>query len=105
MAQKSTTQDEIDQLSSQISTLKKDISDISETLAELGQSSKDAASMQAKKKAAELRAAGQHQMDQAQDMAEDLGRQAGDAVHNQPMATMGVAVGLGFLLGFMTGRK
>lgn len=105
MAQKATPQEEIDQLSDQISTLKRDIADISQTLADLGQSSRDSAAAQAREKAAEMREKGRAQMDHAQDMAEDFGRQAGDVVRNQPMSTMGIAVGLGFLLGFMTGRK
>lgn len=105
MAQKATPQKEIDQLSAQVSALKDDISDISRTLGDLGRSSRDAASAQASETAAEMRAAGRQKVNDAQDMAENIGRQAGEAVHNQPMATMGLAVGLGFLLGFMTGRK
>lgn len=105
MAQKSTTQDDIDQLSAQISALKDDIAAISGTLGDLGHSSRQAASAQASETAAHLQQAGRKKLDDAQDVAEDLGRRAGEAVHNQPMATMGLAVGIGFLLGFMSGRK
>jgi ElaB/YqjD/DUF883 family membrane-anchored ribosome-binding protein len=34
-----------------------------------------------------------------------MGQQAADQVRNQPAAAVGLAVGLGFLVGFMTGRK
>jgi ElaB/YqjD/DUF883 family membrane-anchored ribosome-binding protein len=109
MAQSRTTdaspQKDIDQLSEQIATLRQDISDISQTLSGLGRSSRDAASEQARQKAADLRDAGQRQMHNAQYRAEEMGQQAADQVRNQPAAAVGLAVGLGFLLGFMTGRK
>lgn len=109
MAQSRTTdaspQKDIDQLSEQITTLRQDISDISQTLSGLGRSSRDAASEQARQKAADLRDAGQRQMHNAQYRAEEMGQQAADQVRNQPAAAVGLAVGLGFLLGFMTGRK
>ncbi|KNX41114.1 hypothetical protein ROTO_23240 [Roseovarius tolerans] len=109
MAQSRTTdaspQKDIDQLSEQITTLRQDISDISQTLSGLGRSSRDAATEQARQKAADLRDAGQRQMHNAQYRAEEMGQQAADQVRNQPAAAVGLAVGLGFLLGFMTGRK
>jgi len=98
-------QKDIDQLSEQITTLRQDISDISQTLSGLGRSSRDAASEQARQKAADLRDAGARQMHNAQYRAEEMGQQAADQVRNQPAAAVGLAVGLGFLLGFMTGRK
>ena len=71
----------------------------------LGRSSRDAASEQARQKAADLRDAGARQVHNAQYRAEEMGQQAADQVRNQPAAAVGLAVGLGFLLGFMTGRK
>ncbi|GAW35148.1 hypothetical protein RA2_02208 [Roseovarius sp. A-2] len=109
MAQSKTTdaspQKDMDQLSEQIATLRQDISDISQTLSGLGRSSREAASEQARQKAADLRDAGARQMHNAQHRAEEMGQQAADQVRNQPAAAVGLAVGLGFLLGFMTGRK
>ena len=96
---------DIEQLSAQIDTLKKDISAITRTLSELSSSTRDATVESLRSHAAELRDRGQENIRQARSHAEDLGHQAADAVRNQPAAAVGLAVGLGFLLGFMTGRK
>lgn len=87
-------QDNVEQLSEQMAILRQDISAISRSLADLGVSTKDAALESARQKAAELRVSG-----------EELGQQAVDAVRQQPAAAVGIAVGVGFLLGFLTGRK
>lgn len=101
----SSPQQEIDQLSQQIATLREDISAISKTLSGLGGSTRDAAVDSARRKVSELRHTGEQQLHAAQHRAEEMGQQAADAVRNQPAAAVGLAVGLGFLLGFMTGRK
>lgn len=88
------TQDHIEHLSEQIAVLRQDISAISKSLGDLGASTKDAAIDSARQKAADLRASG-----------EELSQQAVDAVRQQPTAAVGMAVGVGFLLGFLTGRK
>ncbi|EAQ26226.1 MULTISPECIES: DUF883 family protein [unclassified Roseovarius] len=98
-------QDEIDQLSKQIVTLREDISAISKTLSGLGGATRDAAVDGARRKVSELRHSGEQQLHAAQHRAEEMGQQAADAVRSQPAAAVGIAVGVGFLLGFMTGRK
>lgn len=109
MAQSKTTnaapQKDIEELSDQIATLKQDIADISKTLSGLGKSSREAAGDQVREKAAHLRDAGEEQLHAARHQADELGRQAADSVRNQPAAAVGIAVGVGFLLGFVTGRK
>ncbi|WP_322895849.1 MULTISPECIES: DUF883 family protein [unclassified Yoonia] len=100
-----TPQDNIDQLSSQIATLRNDIAAISKSLADLSVNSKDAAVQKARQTAAELRASGEEQLHNAQIRAEELGQQAVDAVRKQPATAVGLAVGVGFLLGFLSGRK
>jgi ElaB/YqjD/DUF883 family membrane-anchored ribosome-binding protein len=97
--------DNVEQLSEQMAVLRNDIAAISKSLADLGVASKDAAIENAKVKAAELRASGEKHLSAAQDRAEELGQQAADAVRQQPAAAVGLAVGVGFLLGFITGRK
>src|SRR6056297_3251344 len=92
-------QQDIEQLNDQIASLKKDIADISHTLSGLGKSSQAAAGEQVREKAAHLRDAGQEQLHAAQYRAEEMGQQAADTVRNQPAASVGLAVGLGFLLG------
>ena len=100
-----TPQENLDQLSEQIAVLRNDISAITQSLADLGGATKDAAMEQARAKAAQLRATGEQQYHAAHDKAEELGQQAADAVRQQPAAAVGLAVGVGFLLGFLTGRK
>ena len=100
-----TPQEKMDQLAEQMSVLRNDIAAISKSLADLGGSTKDAAMQSAREAAAELRQKGEKQLHQAQDRAEELGQQAADAVRQQPAAAVGLAVGVGFLLGFLTGRK
>ena len=88
------TQDHLDQLSEQIAVLRQDISAISKSIGDIGTSTKDAAVASARQKATDLRAS-----------SEEMGQQAVDAVRQQPAAAVGMAVGVGFLLGFLTGRK
>ncbi|MBC7153016.1 MAG: DUF883 family protein [Rhodobacteraceae bacterium] len=98
-------QDEVDQLSKQIVTLREDIAAISKTLSGLGGSARDAVVDGAHHKVSELRHAGEQQLHAAQHRAEEMGQQVAGAVRSQPAAAVGLAVGLGFLLGFITGRK
>lgn len=98
-------QQDIEQLSKQIATLREDISAITSTLSGLSGSTRDAAVDGARRKASELRHAGEEQLYSAQHRAEEMGHQAADAVRSQPATAVGLAVGLGFLLGFVTARK
>ncbi|RFP91053.1 DUF883 family protein [Rhodobacteraceae bacterium 63075] len=98
-------QKDIEQLNDQIATLKQDIAEISQTLSGLGKSSRDAAGDHVRERAAHLRDAGEEQLHAARQQADVLGRQAADTVRDQPAVAVGMAVGLGFLLGFVTGRK
>lgn len=98
-------QREIEQLSEQIAGLKDELADISHTIAQLGSSSRDVATRQVRDTASHLRARGERGLRSAQHQAEELGHQATDAVRNQPALAVGIAVGLGFLLGYLSGRK
>jgi|UPI0005651D77 ElaB/YqjD/DUF883 family membrane-anchored ribosome-binding protein len=98
-------QENIDHLSQQISTLREDISAISKTLSELGGSTRNAAMDGVRRKVSDLRHTGEEQLHAAQHQAEELGHQAADAVRNQPATAVSLAVGAGFLLGFLMGRK
>ena len=98
-------QRDVEQLSQQIAELRDDLSEISHTIAQLGASSRDAASRQVRDTAVHLRERGERGLRSAQHQAEELGHQATDAVRSQPALAVGVAVGLGFLLGYLSGRK
>jgi ElaB/YqjD/DUF883 family membrane-anchored ribosome-binding protein len=96
---------DIERLNEQMASLKQDIADISHTLSGLGKSSSQAAGEQVRETAAHVRDASQEQLQAAQYRAEEMGHKAADKVREQPATSVGLAVGLGFLLGFMTGRK
>jgi len=96
---------DIDDLSAQIATLKKDVSALTKTLGELGVHSKDAAINGARRKASEAYDAGEAQFNAAREQAERAGQYAADTVRAQPATSMAVAVGVGFMLGMLTSRR
>lgn len=98
-------QRDLDDLNAQIATLKQDVSNLTRTLGDLGVSSKEAAKAGARKKAGEVRDAGEAQWNAARDQAEQYGQYAADTVRQQPAASMAVAVGVGFVLGMLTSRR
>ncbi|QYX57791.1 hypothetical protein K1T73_05225 [Roseovarius sp. SCSIO 43702] len=96
---------DFEELSAQIEVLRNDLGAITETLKNAGVHSGEAALAHARRTASELQARGQEGLKYAQSSAEEMGAQAAQAVRNQPAAAVGLAVGVGFLLGFMSGRK
>lgn len=96
---------EAQQLSDQITALKGDIASISQTLTDMGSARRDAVVSEASDKVAHLRKRGEQGLQEAQAKAEELADRATESVRKQPAAAMGIAVGLGFALGYLTGRK
>ncbi|PWE33488.1 hypothetical protein DDZ14_04630 [Maritimibacter sp. 55A14] len=106
MAQKDTAaQADTEQLSKQIEMLKNDIASISQTLTDMGAQRRDEAVEGMRRTASELRDRGQARAAEAREYAEDTGHQVADAVRQQPATAVGLAVGLGFILGFLTSRR
>lgn len=95
----------VEDLSKQIEALKSDIASIAHILSDLGRNQGEATAERVREAAHDLRARGERQLGHAQAQAQDLGHQAADAVRQQPAAAVGLAVGLGFILGFLTSRK
>ncbi|KMK66110.1 YqjD family protein [Puniceibacterium sp. IMCC21224] len=93
------------ELSEQITTLKGDIAGIAELLGEIGVRRKDESIEAARQRAEELRVRGAEHLSQAQQHAAVAQDQAIDAIRRQPGTAVGLAVGIGFLAGFLTGRK
>lgn len=98
-------QDNVEALAEQMKILRADMAAITKTLGDLSVNTKDAAIRSARQKASELRETGEEQLHHAQVRAEELGQQAVDAVRKQPATAVGLAVGVGFILGFLSGRK
>ncbi|SLN58022.1 DUF883 family protein [Pseudooctadecabacter jejudonensis] len=91
-------------LSAQIEAIKADLAGLTEVLAGLGQSKVAQAQEHASATFESARAAGAEHADKARDQAERLGNEARDFIHRQPATALGVAAGVGFLIGFL-GRR
>ncbi|MCX7566577.1 DUF883 domain-containing protein [Sulfitobacter sp. F26169L] len=85
----------VEDLSAQMDVLKRDLSSLTQTLTEYGFAKTAAAKQSAKETAADLSAAGREKAALAQMQAEDF-------VRTQPATALGLAAGLGFLVGLIT---
>ncbi|MBK0327811.1 DUF883 family protein [Rhodobacteraceae bacterium F11138] len=92
-------------LSSQLSDLRADLAGISKTLSDMGSRRGDAAVETLRDSAQSLREHGERTLQAAQSQVQEAGQQTQSAIRQQPAAAVGIAVGLGFLLGFATARK
>lgn len=88
----------VEDLSAQIEILKNDLSGLTSALQEFGVSKTQQATQTAKEKAAHLQQAGQEKAAEAQLRAEDF-------VRTQPATALGLAAGLGFLVGLITTQR
>lgn len=95
----------VEDLAIQIETLKGDIAGIAEILADLGAEKRDQATARVREAASGVKARGEQHLKDAQAYAEDLSAQAADAVRQQPAMAIGIAVGIGFLIGLVTSRR
>ena len=92
-------------LSDQIEILRKDLSDLTSTIAGLGRAKGEEAINAAKARASTVRAAAGEQVEAAQLQAQQLRNQADQFVREQPGMALGIAAGVGFLVGFFSTRK
>jgi len=92
-------------LSAQIETLRKDLGELTQTIQGMGAASVKEAASTAKEKVDGIRDTAADQAETARLHAMELQDQAGDFVRNQPATAMGIAAGLGFLVGFLSSRK
>ena len=99
------TNADISDLSAQIETLRADLAGLTQTIADIGKAKGDEAISAAKVKASQARDAVADQAETARIHALELQGQANDFVKNQPAVALGVAAGLGFLVGFLGSRK
>jgi ElaB/YqjD/DUF883 family membrane-anchored ribosome-binding protein len=85
--------------------LRADLSTLAATVAELAQSKGADLSQAAKDQIAAARETAANQADVAKEKALHLHDQAHDFARNQPATALGIAAGLGFLIGMMMTRK
>ncbi|MEM9583781.1 MAG: DUF883 domain-containing protein [Pseudomonadota bacterium] len=109
LAEVAATETTIQDLSAQLSTLKKDVSALTELLGDYtstkGSHLADAAKEQFSSVREEGKAHAQAAAEKATEQITRVNDQAHAFVKNQPATAMGVAAGVGFLVGFMSGRK
>ncbi len=103
-------------VSAQLELIKADIAQLTTLLGQLTSHKRDEATARVRQTASDLKSAASEQATHArvraaetgehmQDMAEEYYSQAEDAVRKQPAMAVGIAAGLGFLVGMMTTRR
>jgi ElaB/YqjD/DUF883 family membrane-anchored ribosome-binding protein len=112
MAVETTTKREVgtgavstEQLAKDIETLKSDISQIANSLRDLGLQTKDTALAEGRRRYEIARLRGHEQVDHLRTTAEDLSLQATEAVRDRPATALLVAAGIGMLFGLLTARS
>ena len=88
----------IDDLSNQIALLKNDIASLTETLGEYGKAKSEEMRDNARSAANDFAETGRAKAMEAQKQAEEF-------MHAQPGTALGIAAGLGFLVGIVTARR
>jgi len=88
----------VDELADQIALLKKDITSLTETLGSYGKAKSEEMRDTARTAADELSEAGRAKAMEAQKQAEEF-------LRTQPGTALGIAAGLGFLVGIITARR
>lgn len=91
-----------DDLNAQIATLRQDIASITDTLGAMAKAQKDSMSEAAQKRYDQARARGADAISSAQAQANALNEQAHEFVQEKPALSLGMAAGLGFLVGVLT---
>ncbi|GFE66110.1 DUF883 family protein [Litoreibacter roseus] len=92
-------------LAAQIELLKTDISNLTSTLGEYGKAKADTLADAARGKVDDAAQKGKEHADALKAHADDLQKQTHAFVLNQPTTALGIAAGVGFLLGFMSSRR
>ncbi|SMY10279.1 DUF883 family protein [Flavimaricola marinus] len=96
---------DIDDLANQIATLKSDLAGLTEMMAEMGRSKKNQAQERIEETFSTARAAGAEKLAEARTRATHMSDDVGDFIHQQPATALGIAAGLGFLVGMIGTRK
>lgn len=107
---------DVTDVTAQIDTIKQDIAALTALMTEVAQDKKDQAKTHAASKAAEFKASATETVGQAQIRAKEAGDKlrsdaeaaylkAEDTVRQQPAMAVGIAAGIGFLVGSMMARR
>ncbi len=92
-------------LAEQIETIRTDLNHLTTLMTDLGKTKAADLSKAAREKVETAKAKGQESAEMLKGHASDLQDQAHDFVQRQPATALGVAAGIGFLVGFLSHRK
>ncbi|SPH19578.1 hypothetical protein ASD8599_00312 [Ascidiaceihabitans donghaensis] len=92
-------------IAKQIEVLQNDISSLTSTIAQMGKAKGDEAVSTAKAKLSDVRDQANDHAETARLQAMELQGQANDFIRKQPATALGVAAGVGFLVGLLSTRK
>lgn len=95
----------VEDLAAQLDTLRGDISHLTGLLGDYGRDRVEQAGKSAKQHAADFRARAETDVDRLRSRAGDLAGDAENFMHERPATAIGIAVGLGFLVGLATSRR
>ncbi len=95
----------VQDLTDQIETLRKDLSDLTSTMADMGKAKKAQLADAAAQQVETARQKGIETADMLGGHARDVQGQANDFVKSQPATALGIAAGVGFLVGLMSTRR
>jgi ElaB/YqjD/DUF883 family membrane-anchored ribosome-binding protein len=96
---------DVKDLEAQIQKLKADVNELTTTLKDVGNSAASEYKGRAKKTAKKARAKGEKAAREAQDSAVAYYRTAEGQVRENPAAAVGIAAGIGFIVGLVLSRK
>ncbi|MCE8006131.1 DUF883 domain-containing protein [Aestuariivita sp.] len=101
---KTSTPDTSD-LAAQIETLKTDLANLTSMIGEIGTAQSERAKGAIQDKLEGARETGAARVADAKDQAAKLGAEANDFVVRQPATALGIAAGIGFLIGMLGARR
>lgn len=92
-------------LAKQIETLQKDIGELTGLMAEMGKAQAARLGEEAEARAQKMKQKGDEAASEAKAQAEHLHAQANDFIRTQPATALGIAAGIGFLIGLLMTRR
>ncbi len=99
-----TTTVSVDDLSKQLDQLRADLGELTKTVGTYSKEQGQAAGNRARTEAERIRARGEATAQDVQRQVEELTETAGDRVREQPLMAVGLAAGVGFLVGMLSRR-
>lgn len=102
---KSKNETDTSDVSAQLEVLRDDVATLTQIIGELAKSKSDEALSIAKAKASDFRDSASDHAEAARRQALEVQDKATDFVRTQPATALGIAAGVGFLIGFLGSRK